>query len=72
MVAFSTLNALPPTAPNTGLPKNAAGALIDAAEEELAAAGALHAELERIYGKATDYSVVSEMSERVIAAVLRR
>lgn len=47
-------------------------ALIDAAEEELAAAGALHAELERIYGKATDYSVVSEMSEKVVAAVLRK
>lgn len=47
-------------------------ALIEAAAEELAAAGALHAELERLYGKATDYPVVSALGEKVIASVIRK
>ena len=47
-------------------------ALMNAATEELAEAGALHASLEKIYGKATDYRVVSEMSDKVIRALLSK
>ena len=43
-------------------------ALLEAAVDELRTAGSLHADLEKIYGKATDYAVVSEMSERVVRA----
>ncbi len=46
-------------------------ALCDAAMEELANAGEYHAALEEIYGKATDYARVEEMSERVVNACLR-
>ena len=45
---------------------------MNAAAEELAEAGALHASLEKIYGKATDYRMVSEMSDKVIRALLAK
>ena len=47
-------------------------ALMNAAAEELAEAGTLHASLEKIYGKATDYRMVSEMSDKVIRALLAK
>lgn len=46
-------------------------ALSEAAMENLASAGRYHAALEEIYGKATDYTRVEEMSERVVNACLR-
>ncbi len=40
--------------------------LLESACGELERAGCFHAELEKIYGKATDYEVVSQMGDKVI------
>lgn len=45
--------------------------LTEAASEEFKKAGALHGELEQIYGRATDYGVIEKMSARVIEAVCK-